>query len=146
MGVCSSFLRLRHLDPARAKWHRCRTQPKHMEQGMSQDGCIFCQIASGEIPAEKVYEDDKVFAINDIAPSAPVHILVIPHAHVPTLLDLPDDQFDLVGHVFKVARQIAREKGIAEQGFKLLHNVNDWGGQRVYHIHFHILGGKKYGK
>ncbi len=106
--------------------------------------CIFCKISRGEIPSEKLYEDDKVFAINDINPMTPVHVLIIPHVHVPTLLDMTDDQFDLIGHVFSVARKIAKEKGIAEQGFKVLHNVNDWGGQRVFHVHFHVLGGKKW--
>jgi histidine triad (HIT) family protein len=106
--------------------------------------CIFCKIARGEIPAKKVYEDDKVFAINDINPLAPVHILIVPTAHVPTLMDLPDNQFDLVGHVFRVAAQLAKERGIAAQGFKVFHNVNDWGGQRVFHMHFHLIGGKKF--
>ncbi|MDP8225514.1 MAG: histidine triad nucleotide-binding protein [Candidatus Lernaella stagnicola] len=108
--------------------------------------CLFCKIDQGEIPSEKLYEDDKVFAIKDIHPAAPVHVLIIPHAHIPTLLDVADDQFDLVAHVFRVACKLAKEFGVAEQGFKVLHNVNEWGGQRVFHIHFHLLGGKKWGE
>jgi len=108
--------------------------------------CIFCKIDRGEIPSEKLYEDDKVFVIADINPAAPVHLLIIPHEHTPTLLDLEDDQHDIIGHVFKVAAKLAKQKQVAEQGFKVLHNVNHWGGQRVFHIHFHLLGGRKFGE
>jgi len=112
---------------------------------MSHDpNCIFCKIATGEIPAKKMYEDERVFAIADINPRAPVHLLVIPREHVPTLLDLPDRSFDLIGHVFQVMRKLAVEQGVAEQGFRLVHNVNDWGGQKVLHLHFHLLAGKKF--
>lgn len=111
---------------------------------MSQDPhCLFCKIDRGEIPAEKIYEDERVFAINDIHPAAPVHILIIPHRHVPTLLDAQGEDFDMIGHVFKIAAVLARDKGITS-GFRVLHNVNEDGGQRVFHIHFHLLGGKKY--
>ena len=106
--------------------------------------CIFCKIAQGEIPAKKLYEDERVFAIADIHPLAPVHLLVVPRAHVPTLLDLPAADFDLIGHVFQVMRKLAVDHGVAEQGFRLVHNVNDWGGQKVFHMHFHLLAGKKY--
>ncbi|NLH48486.1 MAG: histidine triad nucleotide-binding protein [Myxococcales bacterium] len=106
--------------------------------------CVFCKIAKGEIPAPKIYDDGELLAINDIHPAAPVHILIIPHDHVPTLLDLPDDRFDLVGKVFRLAAKLAREKGIADNGFKIMHNVNEWGGQRVFHLHFHLLGGKEF--
>lgn len=106
--------------------------------------CIFCKLSKGEIPAEKLYEDDKVYAIADVNPLAPVHLLIIPHQHVPTLLDLEDGSFDLVGHVFKVGRELAEKQGVAEQGFRLVHNVNDWGGQKVFHMHFHLLAGKKF--
>lgn len=106
--------------------------------------CIFCKIDRGEIPSEKIYEDEKVFAIADLNPAAPLHILIIPHVHIPTLLDMQDADLGLVGHVFKVAAKLARDNGIAEQGFKVLHNVNQWGGQRVFHIHYHLLGGKKF--
>jgi len=112
---------------------------------MSHDpDCLFCKIDRGVIPAEKIYEDDRVFAINDIHPMAPVHVLIIPHRHVPTLLDVQEGEYDLIGHVFQVAARLAYEKGTAESGFKVLHNVNEGGGQRVFHLHFHLLGGKKY--
>jgi len=113
---------------------------------MAQDPeCIFCKISKGEIPSSKLYEDEKVFAVPDIHPHAPVHLLIIPHEHVPTLNDLPESAFDLIGHVFKVAVELAKRHGVAEQGYKLMHNVNDWGGQRLYHLHFHLLGGKQFG-
>ena len=106
--------------------------------------CLFCKIDKGEIPSEKLFEDGRVYVIADIQPAAPVHLLIIPHDHTPTLLDLADDEFDIVGHVFKVACRLAKDNGVAEQGFRLVHNVNEWGGQRVFHLHFHLLDGKKY--
>lgn len=107
------------------------------------EDCIFCKIASGEIPAEKLYEDDEIFVIKDIAPLTPVHLLVIPKKHVPTLLDLEEPDAELIGKVFLIARKVAHEAGVAEQGFRVVHNVNDWGGQKVFHMHFHVLGGVK---
>jgi len=106
------------------------------------ENCIFCKIDRGEIPAEKIYEDDKVFVVKDIAPHAPVHLLIVPHEHTPTLLDLED--YGIVAHVFKVASELAKRFEIAEQGFIIRPNVNEWGGQRVFHIHFHLLGGRKF--
>jgi histidine triad (HIT) family protein len=107
------------------------------------EDCIFCKIANGEIPAEKLYEDDEIFVIKDINPLTPVHLLVIPKKHVPTLLDLEEPDAGLVGKVFLIARKVAQEAGVAEQGFRVVHNVNDWGGQKVFHMHFHVLGGVK---
>ena len=105
--------------------------------------CIFCKIAAGEIPAEKLYDDGEIFVIKDINPLTPVHLLLVPHAHVPTLMDLPEQNADLIGKVFLVARQQAEKAGVAQQGFRLMHNVNEWGGQVVMHMHFHLLGGEK---
>jgi diadenosine tetraphosphate (Ap4A) HIT family hydrolase len=105
------------------------------------DDCIFCKIAHGDIPAEKLYDDGEIFVIKDINPLTPVHLLIIPHVHTPTLLDLQD--LNLVGRVFDVARKMAKEQGVDQQGFRILHNVNDWGGQKVFHIHFHLLAGTK---
>lgn len=111
---------------------------------MAKDNdCIFCKIASGEIPAEKIYDDGEVFVIRDIAPLTPVHFLIIPHDHVATLLDLEESKADIIGKIFLVARKVARDAGVAEQGFRVLHNVNEWGGQKVFHMHFHVLGGVK---
>ena len=107
--------------------------------------CIFCKIANGEIPTNYIYEDDKVVAFNDIEPQAPVHILIIPKEHIASALELDDSNCDVVGHIFKVASQIAREKGFADGGFRLVNNCGKDGGQTVGHIHFHLLGGRNLG-
>ena len=104
--------------------------------------CIFCRIVARQIPAKVVYEDELSFAFEDINPQAPVHTLVIPKRHISTLLDLKEDDGELVGHLLEVARKIAKEKGIAERGFRIVTNCNPESGQTVYHIHFHVLGGR----
>lgn len=105
--------------------------------------CIFCKIIEKKIPSRVVYEDDLVFAFEDINPQAPVHTLVIPKKHIPTLLDMKEGEDDhLIGHLFKTANKIARDKGIAERGFRLVTNCNAESGQTVYHIHLHLLGGR----
>lgn len=104
--------------------------------------CLFCKIIEKIIPAKIVYEDEQALAFEDINPQAPVHILVIPKKHIPTVLDLEEDANNLLGHIFKVANKIARDKGIAERGFRLVTNCNPESGQTVYHIHFHLLGGR----
>ena len=107
---------------------------------MSQD-CLFCRIAAGEIPADIVYQDDSIIAFRDIAPQAPVHILVIPRRHIATLLDA-DDQA-LLGALQARAIQIAREVGLDESGFRLVTNCLEDGGQAVMHLHLHLLGGRR---
>ncbi len=104
--------------------------------------CIFCKIASGSIPSKKVFEDDEVFAFEDINPQAPVHILVIPRKHIPTALDLAPSDHALIGRLFETAGTIARERNIAERGYRLVMNTNPESGQTVYHIHLHLLGGR----
>lgn len=104
--------------------------------------CIFCKIIEGRIPARKVYEDEFVFAFEDINPQAPVHTLVIPKKHISTLLDIKDEDSGILGHIFKIANKIAMDKGVAEKGFRVVANCNPESGQTVYHIHFHILGGR----
>jgi len=104
--------------------------------------CIFCKIAEKKIPARIVYEDEHAIAFEDVNPQAPVHTLVIPKKHISTLLDLKEEDNDLVGHLLKVANKIAKDKGIAERGFRVVTNCNPESGQTVYHIHFHILGGR----
>jgi len=104
--------------------------------------CIFCKIAEKKIPSKIVYEDDLVVAFEDVSPQAPVHILLIPRKHIATLLDVGADDLHLFGHIVKTAGNIAREKGIAERGFRLVANCNSESGQSVYHIHFHMLGGR----
>jgi len=106
------------------------------------DGCLFCRIIAGEIPARKVYEDDLVIAIEDIAPVAPTHVLVIPRKHFVNVLDLDSADNALIGHIHQVAAGIARERGEAERGFRIVVNSNAGAGQSVFHIHFHVLAGR----
>jgi histidine triad (HIT) family protein len=107
--------------------------------------CIFCKIAKGEIPAKVVYRDDLVVAFHDIEPQAPVHVLIIPKEHIPTTLDVNEDNKELIGHIYQVASCIARELGVAETGFRIVNNCNVDAGQSVFHLHFHLLGGRKLG-
>jgi histidine triad (HIT) family protein len=107
--------------------------------------CVFCKIVKGELPAKVVYEDELVMAFHDINPQAPVHILVIPKEHIPTLNDLEERHRELIGHIFLVIKRIAKEQGIDQSGYRVLVNCNRDGGQEVYHLHFHLLGGKPLG-
>ena len=103
--------------------------------------CIFCKIVAGDIPGEKLYEDDQVFAFRDIHPVAPLHGLVIPKQHVATLNDFDDDDAELLGRLMITARKIATEHDLP--GYRVTMNVNSAGGQIVYHAHLHILGGRQ---
>jgi histidine triad (HIT) family protein len=107
--------------------------------------CLFCRIVAGEVPAKKVYEDDDVVAFDDINPQAPMHVLVVPKAHVATLneLDRPDD--GLVGNMVRRAAAIAAERGYAERGYRTVFNCNADAGQTVFHLHLHVLGGRPLG-
>lgn len=105
--------------------------------------CLFCKIINGEIPANKAYEDDQVLAFHDIKPQAPVHVLLIPKKHITTIDAIEPEDKDLMGHMILQAKAIARELNIAEDGYRLLFNVNPNGGQEVYHIHLHLLGGRQ---
>ena len=104
--------------------------------------CLFCRIAAGQIPAQIVFEDDAVVAFRDIHPQAPTHILVIPRQHITTLNDLEGSHADLVGRLVLTGQRLARAEGIADSGYRVLMNCNDDGGQTVYHIHLHLLGGR----
>ena len=104
--------------------------------------CLFCKIIQGEIPADKVYEDESVIAFNDIHPQAPTHILIIPKKHIPTINDLTQYDTELTGHLFQVAKQLAQTQSLADAGYRLVFNVNKNGGQEVFHIHLHMLGGR----
>jgi len=108
------------------------------------DDCLFCKMASGAIPVKKVYEDHALFAIEDISPVAPVHILIIPKRHLVNSLDLSAENDQLIGSVHRVAAALARERGVAEDGFRLVNNNNAGAGQSVFHIHFHLLAGRKF--
>lgn len=103
--------------------------------------CIFCKIVAGEIPAKKVFENDAVFAFFDIAPQAPVHILVIPKAHIVSAAHVTAENADAVAACFAAIPQIAKEAGL-DSGFRVISNCGEDGGQTVFHLHFHILGGK----
>lgn len=105
--------------------------------------CIFCRIIQGEIPAKIIYQDEKVIAFADISPQAPIHLLIVPKKHMATLLDLEEEDKELVGHIYLVAKQLALENNIALSGFRLVTNCNKDAGQAVFHIHFHLLGGRK---
>ena len=104
--------------------------------------CLFCKIGEGSIPSDKVYESDTLFAINDINPQAPTHILIIPRIHQDTLLDVEEKDYVLMGSVISVANQLAKEKGLDKSGFRLVVNCGAGAGQSVFHIHFHLLGGR----
>jgi histidine triad (HIT) family protein len=107
--------------------------------------CLFCDIAAGTRPAQVVYEDDRVMAFHDIRPQAPVHVLVIPRRHVTSLLDLEPGDDALGGALVRTARDLARELGVGERGFRLVMNCGDDAGYSVYHVHLHLLGGRPLG-
>lgn len=109
------------------------------------EGCIFCKIVRGEIPARLVYEDDHVVAFPDINPQAPVHLLIIPKRHIPTLSDLSADDRSLAADILLVAKELAARNGLAEAGYRLVANCNESAGQTVFHLHFHLLGGRQFG-
>lgn len=107
--------------------------------------CIFCNIINGELNTELLYEDDQVIAFKDINPKAPIHFLIVPKKHIETILDLEERNNQLIGHIYQVAKKLAQEYGIAVDGYRVVANCNENGGQVVFHIHFHLLGGKKLG-
>lgn len=104
--------------------------------------CLFCKIINGEIPSSKVYEDDLVFAFNDIEPQAPVHILIIPKEHIASACEINENNSSLIAHVFEVAAKIAKEKNL--DGFRIVNNCGDSAGQSVKHIHFHLMSGREF--
>ncbi|MBA7632117.1 Purine nucleoside phosphoramidase [subsurface metagenome] len=105
--------------------------------------CIFCKIISKEITASIVYEDERMIAFSDINPQAPVHILLIPKEHFPSLNEIPEDKKDILSHLLLKAKEIAREKEIADRGYRIVLNTARESGQEVLHIHFHLLGGRQ---
>lgn len=107
--------------------------------------CLFCRIASGEIPSTHVYADEDVYAFRDINPAAPQHILVIPHKHITGLNDAGDDDQALMGKLLLTARKIARDEGFADDGFRTVINTGEFGGQTVFHLHVHVLSGRHLG-
>ena len=108
---------------------------------MSDTNCLFCKIAAKQIPSSVVHEDDLVVAFRDIAPQMPVHVLIVPKAHLSGLDGLGPEDRELVGHIALVGQKLARELGVAERGYRLVANCGPDSGQTVFHLHFHLLGG-----
>jgi histidine triad (HIT) family protein len=109
------------------------------------DKCLFCRIAHGEITARKVYEDDDVIAFHDINPQAPTHVLVIPRKHIPSLDDMTEGDAAIVGTTLVRAASIARDLHLNSDGYRIVGNNGEAAGQTVFHIHFHLLGGRSFG-
>jgi histidine triad (HIT) family protein len=109
------------------------------------DNCLFCKIAEGNIPAKIVYQDEDVVAFEDINPQAPHHILLISRRHIASMADLTPEDGPLLGILFSVAAKLAHKLGLAERGYRFVSNVGPDAGQSVFHLHFHLLGGRKFG-
>lgn len=110
------------------------------------ENCIFCKILKGEIPSQKVYEDDLVYAFRDINPAAPVHILIIPKEHIASANALEEKHASLVGHILLTAKKIAEQEGFAADGYRIVNNCGENAGQTVFHLHFHVLSGGNFDK
>lgn len=106
--------------------------------------CIFCKIANGELDSTIVFEDEKCVAFEDLDPQAPTHILVIPRVHIESMNEADPEHREILGHLLLTAAEIAREKGIAESGYRTVINTNSAGGQTVFHLHLHLLGGRQF--
>jgi histidine triad (HIT) family protein len=112
---------------------------------MNSSDCLFCKILAGDVPAELVYESNEAIAFRDINPQAPSHLLIIPRQHIETINDLGPGDAVLVGNLFLVAQQVAKDEGIAENGYRVVMNCNADAGQTVFHLHLHMLGGRQLG-
>jgi histidine triad (HIT) family protein len=124
-------------------WFNTRDWLKNSEEVAIMPDCIFCKIVRGEIPCAKVYEDDKILAFNDIQPMAPVHVIIIPKKHISTLMDIDSENIDIINNLIAAAQKVAQIKGIDGRGFRTVINCNTEGGQVVFHLHMHLLGGRK---
>jgi len=107
------------------------------------EDCIFCKIVAGKIPSSKVYESEEVLAFDDIHPMAPVHVIIIPKRHIPTLMDVTPAAVKTVGALIVAVQEVARIKGIDKKGFRVVTNCNEDGGQVIFHLHMHVLGGMR---
>ena len=112
---------------------------------MTTDDCLFCKMASGEFAVDKLHDDSLMFAIADIAPRAPTHIILIPKQHIASAREVTADQAPLIGHMVTVAQELARGAGVFDRGYRLAINVGGDGGQTIYHLHMHLLGGQRLG-
>ena len=110
------------------------------------ENCIFCKIIKGEIPSNKVYEDDEILAFKDINPAAPIHVLVIPKKHIKSLADMKDGDEEIIAKIYSVINKIAEKQGFKEKGYRVIVNCGKDGGQEVEHLHFHLLAGKQLGE
>ena len=110
------------------------------------EDCLFCKIIKGEIPSEKVYEDEEILAFKDINPAAPIHILVIPKKHIESLAHMEDGDEEIIAKIYSAINKIAQMQGIKEEGYRVIVNCGENGGQEVMHLHFHLLAGKKLGE
>ncbi|MDD6565086.1 MAG: histidine triad nucleotide-binding protein [Clostridiales bacterium] len=108
--------------------------------------CLFCKIINGEIPSDKVYENDKVYAFRDIAPQAPIHVVIVPKTHIASANDITADNSSAVADIYEAIPEIAKSLGISESGYRIVNNCGKDAGQTVFHIHFHLLGGETGGK
>lgn len=107
------------------------------------EDCVFCKIINGENPVEKIYEEDDIIVFNDINPQAPIHILLVPKEHFTSLNEIPEEKKDILSRILLRARQIAHEKGIGNKGYRIVLNTAKESGQSVFHIHFHLMGGRQ---
>lgn len=112
---------------------------------VSGSSCVFCRIVAGDEPAQVLYASETVMAFRDVAPQAPVHVQLIPKEHVASMAEVEERHAGMLADLFQAARQVARAEGIGESGFRLVTNVGRDGGQHVYHLHFHLLGGRRMG-
>ena len=106
--------------------------------------CLFCKIINGEIPSKKVYEDDMIYAFYDIEPQAPEHVIIVPKQHIKSANEITSQNADYIRAIWEKIPHIAKELGIAENGYRVVNNCGEYGGQTVGHIHFHLLGGRKF--
>jgi len=109
---------------------------------VTDQDCLFCKILDGDIPADIIYESDLAIAFRDVNPQAPVHVLIIPRNHIATINDLDTDDAAMVGGLFMAAKEIARDEGLADDGYRVVMNCNAAAGQSVFHLHLHLLGGR----
>lgn len=116
-----------------------------MIKKVDMSDCVFCRIASGEIPAALVYQDDQIVAFEDLNPQAPLHILVIPRRHIASMNEVSGDDASLLGSMLIVAKELAGQRGIDQSGYRTVLNCNEDGGQTVWHLHLHLLGGRSMG-
>lgn len=114
------------------------------KRGVALADCIFCKIAAREIPSNVIYEDGRLIAFRDINPQAPVHFLVIPKVHIPSIMDVEPSQAEIIGHLHLVIQKLAAKEGL-QDGFRIVNNCGANGGQAVGHLHFHVLGGRQLG-